>query len=326
MDNNSTHSNASATSTGTTFTKEDGHSLCTTLTESFIEDMKTQTAQQNQTITDLITNQLKRDKAYRQEQAETRKEQAAQFSQLINLFATNHISAPAGTSTHSYSPPEHHRKTREKAQDQQKTTTPTDSPNRYMLDTDSSTSGGERTNLDKGNLPRFTTAEWAAQQAKEPSSASSQTDSSEEDYTIYNKKGRCITELTSQEIALDAAEAAEYAAANAADATIAAQAAADKADKANKAAATAATVAAKLAAERRHPKDTHTSNEALPSPSERSRSRSPNRRTARARMQTNQERRQLEQQQRDEANHALLIQRCREFRTEPEDYLLQRPK
>jgi uncharacterized protein YaiL (DUF2058 family) len=126
--------------TETTFTKEDGQSqsLFTTLTKSFIEDMKNQTAQQKQTITDLITNQLKRDDAYRQEQAESRKEQAAQFSQLINLFAANHISIPAGASTHSHSSTGRHRKAAGRNHDQQGNTTPADSPNRSM-DTDYST-------------------------------------------------------------------------------------------------------------------------------------------------------------------------------------------
>jgi hypothetical protein len=35
------------------------------LTKSFMEGMKSQTTQQNKTIADLITNQLKRDEAYR---------------------------------------------------------------------------------------------------------------------------------------------------------------------------------------------------------------------------------------------------------------------
>jgi hypothetical protein len=65
IDSASTHSNASATSVGTTFTKEDGQSLFTSLTKSFIDDMKSQSAQQNPTISDLISSQVKCDEAYR---------------------------------------------------------------------------------------------------------------------------------------------------------------------------------------------------------------------------------------------------------------------
>jgi hypothetical protein len=114
FDNTSTHSNASATSAGTTFTKEDGQSLFTSLTESFLEDMKSQAAQQNKTISDLIASQLQRDKAYsikqtarRKEEAEARKEdvdvrreQAAQITQLLSLFVNTRVSqvpAPATT-------------------------------------------------------------------------------------------------------------------------------------------------------------------------------------------------------------------------------------
>jgi hypothetical protein len=68
-ENDSTHSNVSATSAGTTFTKEDGQSLFTSLTESFMEEIKSQTAQQNKTIADLIANQLKQDAEYRNKQA-----------------------------------------------------------------------------------------------------------------------------------------------------------------------------------------------------------------------------------------------------------------
>jgi hypothetical protein len=39
-ENNSTYSNILATSAGTNFTKEDGQSLFTSLTESFMEEMK----------------------------------------------------------------------------------------------------------------------------------------------------------------------------------------------------------------------------------------------------------------------------------------------
>jgi hypothetical protein len=106
FDNTSTHSNASATSAGTTFTKEDGQSLFTSLTESFLEDMKSQAAQQNKTISDLIASQLQRDEAYsieqtarRKEEAEARKEdgdvrreQAAQITQLLSLFVNTRVS------------------------------------------------------------------------------------------------------------------------------------------------------------------------------------------------------------------------------------------
>jgi hypothetical protein len=140
-----------------------------------------------------------------------------------------------------------------------------DSPN-ISMDTDSLTSRGEQSHLGKNNTLQFTAQEWAAQQAKhddDTSSVSSQvSESSAGDYTIYNRKGRRITELMSEEIALDAAEAAESFATNAADATIAAHAAASKAAKANEATSTAATVAATLTAEQRDLTDTDASNAA----------------------------------------------------------------
>jgi hypothetical protein len=122
-ENNSTYSNVSATSTGTNFTKEDGQSLFTSLTESFMEEMKSQTAQQNKTIADLIANQLKRDAEYRNEQAEQRKadtearheqaaerkEQAAQFSQLLTMFANP--SMAQGSQANSQQ--RHHRRRRQ---------------------------------------------------------------------------------------------------------------------------------------------------------------------------------------------------------------------
>jgi hypothetical protein len=49
---------------GTTFTREDGQSLFTSLTESFISDMKSQTdavLQQNQTLIKMVESQAKRD-------------------------------------------------------------------------------------------------------------------------------------------------------------------------------------------------------------------------------------------------------------------------
>jgi hypothetical protein len=60
LDSSSTHSNVSATSGGTTFTREDGQSLFTSLTESFISDMKSQTdpvLQHNQTLMALVASQ-----------------------------------------------------------------------------------------------------------------------------------------------------------------------------------------------------------------------------------------------------------------------------
>jgi hypothetical protein len=60
IDSSSTHSDVSATSEGTTFTSEDGQSLFTSLTESFISDMKSQTEavmKQNQTPLELVASQ-----------------------------------------------------------------------------------------------------------------------------------------------------------------------------------------------------------------------------------------------------------------------------
>jgi hypothetical protein len=111
LDNTSTHFNASATLAGTPFTKEDGQSLFTSLTESFVEEMKCQAAQQHQTISNLISSQLHRNEAYireqvamrkeeaevREEDTEARREQAAQFTQLLSLVANNRVSQPPVT-------------------------------------------------------------------------------------------------------------------------------------------------------------------------------------------------------------------------------------
>jgi hypothetical protein len=65
--------------------------------------MKSQAAQQNQTISNLIASQLQRDEAYRREQVamrkeeaevrkedtEARREQAAQFTHFLSLFVNN---------------------------------------------------------------------------------------------------------------------------------------------------------------------------------------------------------------------------------------------
>jgi hypothetical protein len=78
MDSSSTHSNVSATSGGTTFTKEDGQSLFTSLTESFISDMKSQTEavlQQNQILMALVASQ-----------ADMRAEQTAQNANNDDRF------------------------------------------------------------------------------------------------------------------------------------------------------------------------------------------------------------------------------------------------
>jgi hypothetical protein len=126
-DQHLTNSNVSATSAGTSFTKEDGQSLFTTLAESFIEDMKSQTAQQNQTKADLIANHVKRDTEHRTEQAEQRKikaearkdlanerrEQTAQISQLLTLFANTSIAQQGSSQNNQHQEPRrrrHHRK------------------------------------------------------------------------------------------------------------------------------------------------------------------------------------------------------------------------
>jgi hypothetical protein len=66
------HSNASATSAGTTFTREDGQSLFTSLTESFMDEIKSQHAvvmETNKTLIEWMTKQAERDELIRTEQA-----------------------------------------------------------------------------------------------------------------------------------------------------------------------------------------------------------------------------------------------------------------
>jgi hypothetical protein len=72
IDTASNHSNASATSAGTTFTREDGQSLFTSLTESFMDEIKSQHAvvmETNKTLIAWMTKQAERDELIRTEQA-----------------------------------------------------------------------------------------------------------------------------------------------------------------------------------------------------------------------------------------------------------------
>jgi hypothetical protein len=206
IDSTSTHSNASATSVGTTFMKEDGQLLFTSLTKSFIDDMKSQSAQQNQTISDLISSQVKRDKEYRKDQleqrkeeaemrkeaAEVRREQAAQFSQLLSLLASHHVS--------SNTPPAH--------RTQMMDTTPAwGTPTRRSMDTDSEENHQDQP--DRKSTPRYTASEWANRHSQvqvEAESSYSSSDTSSDEYDVFNRQGRCIDELTIEEQAYYAAE------------------------------------------------------------------------------------------------------------------------
>jgi hypothetical protein len=207
INNTSTHSNASTTSVGTTFTKEDGQSLFTSLTESLIDDMKSQSAQQNQTISDHISSQVKRDEEYRKDQleqrkeeaemrkeaAEVRREQALQFSQLLSLLIHHHMSRNT--------PPEE--------PTQMMDTSPTwETPTRRSMDTDSEENQEEKLDI---RTPRYTAREWAHRQFQsQPDSDSSEpsSDTNSNKYDVYNRQGRRITELTIEEQAYYAAESA----------------------------------------------------------------------------------------------------------------------
>jgi hypothetical protein len=103
IDNVSVHSNASATSAGTNFTKEDGLSLFTSLTESFVEDLKSQNAaviENHKNMMELMKAQSNREvlqrEAQQAENAAIRAEQAAQaiktderFEQMLQAFMTH---------------------------------------------------------------------------------------------------------------------------------------------------------------------------------------------------------------------------------------------
>jgi hypothetical protein len=190
-ENNSTNSNASATTAGTSFTREEGQSLFTTLTESFTEDLKSQTAQQNKTIADLIANQLKRDEAHqtyqaeqrkaeaavRKEQADECKEQTSQIAQLLTLFAQTNISQQPGPQPPKQSTASrrrHHRQTKVTHKDIQHTKqTATDNPEAPMNTSPASTIPKRSKDTDSiestpnqdskpANQERRTAKEWAA--------------------------------------------------------------------------------------------------------------------------------------------------------------------
>jgi hypothetical protein len=210
FNNTSTHSNTSATSAGTTFTKEDGQSLFTSLTESFLEDMKSQAAQQNKTISDLIASQLQRDKANsieqtarrkeeaeaRKEDADIRREQAAQITQLLILFLNSRVSQVPAPST-----------TVPETEHTPMDATPAwDSPKRSM-DTDSDSHQPQH-KPSRQKLAKRPAADDCAERSVDSASSASST-SSPEDYTTYNRQGRCISEITIEEAAHYAAEAAD---------------------------------------------------------------------------------------------------------------------
>jgi hypothetical protein len=290
-DQNSTHSNASTTSAGTSFSKEDGQSLFTTLTESFIEDMKSQTAQQNKTIADLIANQLKRDEEHRTDQAEQRKEeaaarkeqalerkeQAAQISQLLNLFASTSITQQNSQRQYPSHQPEPQRRRRRRTKrtkdtemskhserENMDTSQASASPKRSM-DTDSSTASTPKT---QPRLPpnelRLTANEWEAKLAaqeqqtssKPTASAASQAPSSSGSSTISSSEEETSAwnRQGRRKSELTAEENARYAAESAETAAAAGAVAAKTASlSARKAAASVAITIAKIAAVRTEP-------------------------------------------------------------------------
>jgi hypothetical protein len=103
MDHSSNHSAASATSGGTTFTREDGQSLFTSLTESFMSDIKSQTdavLQQNKTIMAMVASQTE----MREEQAAQNAKNDDRFERMLTAFmqhSTNDNSATRTTETQS---------------------------------------------------------------------------------------------------------------------------------------------------------------------------------------------------------------------------------
>jgi hypothetical protein len=108
IDNSSNHSNASATSAGTTFTREDGQSLFTSLTESFMEDIKSQTEavmQQNKTLMDMFAQQNElnkqhtaREQLYREAQEAHNAKTDDKFAQMMTAFIQQGINNRPSTS------------------------------------------------------------------------------------------------------------------------------------------------------------------------------------------------------------------------------------
>jgi hypothetical protein len=87
LDTASVHSNTSATSAGTNFTKEDGQSIFTSLTESFMDDLKSQNAlvvANHKNMMELMQAQSERDAKLREEQyRENASLREAQLAQSI---------------------------------------------------------------------------------------------------------------------------------------------------------------------------------------------------------------------------------------------------
>jgi hypothetical protein len=120
LESASVHSVVSATSAGTTFTKEDGQSLFTSLTESFMDDMKAQNAavmETHKNMMKLMQQQSERDQLLRAEQAADnallRAEQAKQatrtderFESMLKAFM-NHSTANTEPTTKEHKSKRH---------------------------------------------------------------------------------------------------------------------------------------------------------------------------------------------------------------------------
>jgi hypothetical protein len=135
----------------------------------------------------------------RKEAAEVRREQAAQFSQLLSLLASHHVS--------SNTPPAHQTHTMD-------TTPAWGTPTRQSMDTDSEDNHQDQP--DRKSTPRYTASEWAnrhSQAQVEADSSGSSSDTSSDEYDVFNRQGRRIDELTIEEQAYYAAESATEAAA-----------------------------------------------------------------------------------------------------------------
>jgi hypothetical protein len=142
IENTSHHSKASASSAGTNFTKDDAMSLYTTLTESLMEDMKSQTEKLMGIITQDRTDHKEEQRLAREAQELQNQRTDARFEKLIQAFsqqATTNSPPSKKTSKATKT-----KATRKRNTDKRATVAPTPSPLNQTLPMDTAP---DKTNL-----------------------------------------------------------------------------------------------------------------------------------------------------------------------------------
>jgi hypothetical protein len=202
-DNGSNHSKASPISAGTTFTKEDGVSLFTSLTESFMTNMVQRNAEMMATMLESQkefrdTQLAKDERAEAAQLAKEERNEAAQrarekkdagkeernnkrFELMLQAFTNQSIRQRAHT---PHSTPRRHPRAPYTPNERQASTGQTD------MDTD------HENNHHTDSTKRPMTTEAGSHDEDDRSETSDSSASSEEDYTEYNRHGRRRSEAT----------------------------------------------------------------------------------------------------------------------------------